>query len=66
MAAWEFPVLVMQGRDDPKQPREWYEGVERHMPDARATFIDAGLFFVFENPEQTTAILRDFLASPPG
>jgi len=47
---------------DPKQPREWYEGVERYMPDARLAFIDAGHFFVFENPGETTRLVRDFLA----
>jgi pimeloyl-ACP methyl ester carboxylesterase len=58
---WRFPVLVMQGYHDPRQPREFYEGVERQMPDARVGFIDAGHFFVLENPKQTTQVIADFL-----
>ena len=61
MAAWDFPVLVLQARDDPRQPHEFYEGIERHMPDARVQFIDAGHFFVFENPADTTAAIAEFL-----
>jgi len=61
MAAWDFPVLIMQGALDPRQPREFYEGVERFMPRARVALIDAGHFFVFENPEQTTDTIAAFL-----
>lgn len=59
--AWRFPVLVLQGHDDPKQPREFYVDIERHMPDARVAFIDAGHFYPLENPEQTTRMIREFL-----
>jgi pimeloyl-ACP methyl ester carboxylesterase len=62
MAAWRFPVLILQGAADPRQPREFYEGVEHHMPDARVRFIDAGHFFVFEQPAATTAAISEFLA----
>ena len=61
MAAWDFPVLLLQGRDDPRQPREFYEGIEQHMPDARVEFIDASHFYVFENPDQTTDAIVRFL-----
>ncbi len=63
MAAWKFPVLIMQAYHDPRQPREFYEGIERHMPDARVAYIDAGHFFVLENPDQTTEVIADFLRS---
>jgi pimeloyl-ACP methyl ester carboxylesterase len=62
MAAWRFPVLVLQGEHDPRQPREFYEGIEGAMPDATVAFIDAGHFFVFESPDKTTQCLRDFLS----
>ncbi len=61
MSSWRFPVLVLQGEHDPRQPREFYEGIEGTMPDATVAFLDAGHYFVFENPQQTTRILRDFL-----
>jgi pimeloyl-ACP methyl ester carboxylesterase len=52
----------VQGEHDPRQPREFYEGIEGTMPDAIVAFVDAGHFFVLENPTQTTKIIRDFLA----
>jgi len=61
MAAWDFPVLILQGRDDPRQPREFYEGIEQHMPDARVEFIDASHFYVFESPKETTDAIVRFL-----
>lgn len=61
MAAWNFPVLVLQGYHDPRQPREFYAGIEQHMPNARVRFIDAGHFFVFENPTETTQAIAEFL-----
>ena len=63
MQAWDFPVLVMQGYHDPRQPREFYEGIEGHMPNAKIALIDAGHFFVFENPDETTKVISDFLAN---
>jgi pimeloyl-ACP methyl ester carboxylesterase len=51
---WDFPTLVLQGRDDPRQPREFYEGVAAHLPNASVEFIDAGHFFVLEDPDSTT------------
>ncbi len=63
MASWRFPVLVLQGEHDPRQPREFYEGIEGTMPDARVGFLDAGHFFALENPQQTTRVLRTFLKS---
>jgi pimeloyl-ACP methyl ester carboxylesterase len=62
IAAWDFPVLILQGEHDPRQPREFYEGIEGHMPDARVRFVDAGHFFVFESPAETTAAIVEFLA----
>jgi len=64
MQAWDFPVLIMQGLHDSRQPREFYEGVEPHMPNARVAFIDAGHFYVFENPAETTTVISNLLAEP--
>ncbi|MDG2308264.1 MAG: alpha/beta hydrolase [Candidatus Binatia bacterium] len=61
MSDWRFPVLVLQGEHDPRQPREFYEDIEGTMPDAVVGFVDAGQYFVFENPQQTTRVIRDFL-----
>jgi pimeloyl-ACP methyl ester carboxylesterase len=63
MAAWDFPVQIMQGYHDPRQPREFYDGVEQQMPNARVRFIDAGHFFVFENPLETTELISEFLST---
>lgn len=58
---WSFPTLILQGTEDPRQPREFYEGVEAHVPNARVRFVDAGHFFVLEDPAATTAALEEFL-----
>ncbi len=63
MAAWTFPVLVLQGSHDPRQPREFYDGVERFLPNGRVRFVDAGHFFVLENPDETTRALGDLLGA---
>jgi pimeloyl-ACP methyl ester carboxylesterase len=60
---WELPVLVLQGADDPRQPREFYEDVGRHLPDGRVRFVDAGHFFVLEDPSATTDAITTFLTS---
>lgn len=64
MRAWDFPVLIMQGKHDSRQPREFYEDADQHMPNAQVAFIDAGHFYVFENPTETTTAIADFLAEP--
>ncbi|MBV8295405.1 MAG: alpha/beta hydrolase [Acidimicrobiia bacterium] len=58
---WDFPVLVLQGARDPRQPREFYEGVDCHLPDGRVAFVDAGHFCVLENPAETTAAIASFI-----
>lgn len=61
MASWRFPVLVLQGEHDGQQPSEFYDGIEGTMPDASVALLDAGHFFVLENPQQTTRLLQEFL-----
>ena len=60
---WDLPVLVLQGADDPRQPREFYEDVGRHLPDGRVGFVEAGHFFVLEDPAATTDAIAAFLTS---
>lgn len=62
--AWTMPVLVLQGRLDPRQPYEFYEGIEAQLPRARVQFLNAGHFFVLESPAETTAALQQFFAEP--
>lgn len=60
--AWKCPILVLQAYDDPFQPREFYEGIEEHVPTATVEFVAAGHFFPLENPAETTEKIAAFLA----
>lgn len=62
LASWRFPVLILQGQHDPHQRPELYRNIEGTMPDAKVELVDAGHFFVLENPHQTTRVLEEFLA----
>jgi pimeloyl-ACP methyl ester carboxylesterase len=61
IARWTFPTLVLQGAEDPRQPRQFYEGIEGHLPNARLEFLDCGHFFVLEALQQTTRAITTFL-----
>jgi pimeloyl-ACP methyl ester carboxylesterase len=64
IAGWKAPVLLLQGRGDPLQPYEFYEGREiRELLPAgsRLHLFDTGHFWPFEAPEETVAVLGDFL-----
>ena len=63
MDNWRFPVLILQGEHDPIQPAEFYVGIQGTMPDGRVQFVDAGHFFVLENPHQAGRVIREFLGS---
>jgi pimeloyl-ACP methyl ester carboxylesterase len=65
MAAWDFPVLLLQGYHDPWQPREYYEDAHEHLPDVTVRFIEAGHYYVFERPQETTDAICEFLAGHP-
>lgn len=62
--AWNFPVLLLQGRDDPWQPYEFYEQALEHVPTATLHLVDAGHYYHLENPEKTETAIREFLAAP--
>ena len=58
---WTCPTLILQGSDEPPMPASNYEGVEACLPDARVAFVDAGHFYVEENPAGTLAKALPFL-----
>lgn len=64
--AWSCTITIMQGADDRKQPREFYEGVEELIPhaDVAVRFLDAGHFYPVEAPEETTATILELLDRP--
>jgi|HubBroStandDraft_6_1064221.scaffolds.fasta_scaffold95068_3 pimeloyl-ACP methyl ester carboxylesterase len=62
--AWNFPILLLQGRDDPFQPFEFYEMALEHVPTAALHFMDCGHYYHLELPDQTEAVIRDFLHKP--
>jgi pimeloyl-ACP methyl ester carboxylesterase len=62
--AWRSPVLVLQGADDPMQPREYYvdEDVSRRLPaGSEVELLDAGHFWPFEAPEESAQAIENFL-----
>ena len=61
---WTCPVLLLQGADDPVQPREFYTDplVVAKLPRGSSVHLfDSGHFWPFEVPEETVAVIRDFL-----
>lgn len=61
MSAWTFPVLILEGYDDPFQPWEFYEDAAKWIEDVEVKFIDGGHFYHFENPGETTAVITEFI-----
>lgn len=62
---WKCPVLLLQGADDPLQPREFYADPEvlAKLPTGSGVhLLDSGHFWPFEAHEEMTTVLRDFLA----
>ncbi|MFD4507673.1 alpha/beta fold hydrolase [Streptomyces sp. NPDC058457] len=65
---WTCPVLLLQGADDPVQPREFYTDpqVLARLPRGSAVHLfDSGHFWPFEAPEEMTTVLREFLGQDP-
>jgi pimeloyl-ACP methyl ester carboxylesterase len=62
--AWNFPILLLQGRDDPFQPYEFYEQALEHVPTATLHLVDAGHYYHLENPQETETVIREFLTDP--
>ncbi|GAB3561594.1 alpha/beta fold hydrolase [Amycolatopsis endophytica] len=64
MPAWRCPVLLLQGRDDPGQPYEFYRdpAVLAMLPEGSGLhLLDAGHFWPFEAPAEAAEVIRGFL-----
>ena len=64
LAAWECPVLIMQGYDSKTQPREFYEKAREYIPNARdvqVRYMPGGHFWTLESPGETTEAVRQLL-----
>lgn len=59
--AWTAPMLVLQGTDEPPMPVENYRGLEAYLPGVEVALVDAGHFFVEENPDGTLEKVLPFL-----
>lgn len=59
-----FPVLVLQGENDPAQPLWYFEGIETVFPDVKLQIVkDAGHFTELEKPEEVSKAILDFLSN---
>ena len=59
--------MIMQGYDSKTQPREFYEGITDHIPNAKSVVVihlPGGHFWTKESPEETTEAIRKLLAMP--
>lgn len=57
-----FPVLVLQGENDPAQPLWYFEDIDEVFPNVEFQIIrDAGHFTQLEKPEEVTGTILDFL-----
>lgn len=64
---WTGPVMVIQSHEGTVQPREYYLDARDYIPNAAdvlVRFVDAGHFWTLEDPDTTTAHLRELLALP--
>lgn len=66
--AWRSPVLVLQGAEDPLQPREFYldPEVSRRLPAGSGIeLLNAGHFWPFEAPGESVTAIDTFLRKAP-
>ena len=62
IAAWQCPILVLQAHDDPFQPREFYEGIERTYPPQQLSSSPPATIIHWRNPVRQPR--RSLLFSP--
>jgi pimeloyl-ACP methyl ester carboxylesterase len=65
MGAWRCPVLLLQAREDPLQPREFYSDaavLERLPAGSDVHLFECGHFWPFEAPGATVRVLAEFMA----
>ena len=59
-----FPVVQVFGAHDPRQPIEYFQGLENHIPGLEAVMmLDAGHFVTRERPREMTQALMFFFNS---
>ena len=64
--SWRAPVLLLQGTDDPLQPREFYTDADvlAMLPSGSDVHLfDTGHFWPFEAPQDSVAVIRAFVDS---
>ena len=63
-ARFTFPVVQVFGARDPRQPIEYFRGLEEHLPGLEAVMmLDAGHFVTRERPKEMTQALMFFFNS---
>ena len=68
LAAWQCPVMVIEGYESKTQPREFYENSRDYIPNAKdvlVRYVDAGHFWSMEAPAEVTALIEELLALAP-
>lgn len=66
IGSWRCPVLLLQGKDDPGQPHEFYSDPEvlAMLPEGSGLHLfDAGHFWPFEAPQAAAETIRRFLGA---
>ncbi len=64
LAAWQCPVMIIQGYESKTQPREFYENARDYIPNAKdvgVRYVDAGHFWSMEAPQRVTEIIQEML-----
>ena len=64
IGSWTAPVLLLQGANDPMQPREFYSDADVLAllpPASQLHLFDSGHFWPFEVPDEAVAAIRAFL-----
>jgi pimeloyl-ACP methyl ester carboxylesterase len=61
---WKCPILILQGREDPFQPYEYFEHLAEVIPNSTVEFVAAGHYFPHEAPEETTEKIAAFVRGP--
>lgn len=61
--SWTAPVLMLQGADDPVQPREFYQDpalLDRLPHGSALHLLDSGHFWPFEAAEESVSVIGEF------
>ena len=67
LSKFTMPILYIHGEHDPRQPIEYCEGMEDHLPGLPAILVlDSGHFITRERPKQTTDAMMWFFNSMLG